>query len=1748
MKRFLIAVTAFLCALMGFVAVACEKTEMVTFQFDTRCEQTIEDASVKKGEEFTLPTPQSRGKEWEFGGWYLNPEFTGDAVTSVVADTDTTFYAKWEQLYKLNLNLNGGTLAGANDIYLKQGTVLSTYLANYIPQKEKHQFGRWMNGTSALNDAFRMPASAVTLTAEYKVAYTIDVWTKSLAYLEDPTAGHAEYEKETITQYAYVKDFRFDYAPYGLRSVDTTPAGYPDIVNDGELKDDPEAGDNHFVLYFDRLSYTVRLSSNVANGGAQIVEFNYYYDQVFELPYDLFTNVGYVFAGWSETPSGGNDYPIDFIDAVLYNKQGGDESEVKREKEYRVKGEATLYAYWNKGYSDLFGAQDTIFLLDETAKEIYLFRGGKYFKGTYNANYKEFTFRDKSNKTIFTGKILDENTFCYSDISRTEIHAQYFTYEVNKPNDKIRLDMDEFNGVKYTETDENGNTHVASGTYKYDLESGEFTAYFESGEGELVGRTVHFILGTYNKTRIFLIRNEAEYELGTLPRLVVTSGGVLNSYRLPLYSLTFTGYGYGVYYNGTSPMICYYTYNSEMNAYVVKDANARLICNARLVNEGGISGYMAYSPVLDDEFEGEGGSLIMDGLMHATFVSGSTAISGYYTLQTSYFTGYVVSLTSNGTTYSFLLEKHEEGKGDDMVTYYTMSQKPAGYAEYLYYIGGTVLGQDVAYRPMLVMNDERVGQASFYDRVSGKYVKAATGTYEYDETSKLYTLTGITAIEDVDHSGSMFDVSELSEMMFALDTTSTSYRIYYVYSFTDLQNDTTRPVKEYKPALEAQQEAEMELLIVGGLAVFKDGTKATYIGKYVTRNGITQITAFLEGSYHYIYVELTEGEDGQDGTFIKLDSAPFKAELYREDGTRYSYEYLIFDGKGGVTYTYRNDESKSVTVTGTFKEVGKLNTAPIYLFTEADQEEEPLTFRYILITDGTNMYFSKISPLQGTYTSALGTLELDGTGFTAKFTDLSGNTYLSQYRVRVERENGLTVIYMYANGQYLYFEVDPANSTFRRIGSELGTYLIMDNQYLDGRYVELDGDGNFTLYQMTTSAAAEADGEEEPGDEDSGSEMIAQATYKVNEDGTVTLTYTDNTSGVDTPVTMIGRLGALQIGNYIYSVFVIQYNSIADTYVNEKDYSVVVLNDTGIATRYLSSGKKETGSYTLITDTTLGADYNMLYYVSNDGTDATIYEYDTVNKLIWRVENSDRAFFSSDLSSLRFTRYGFAVFNGTTRYYYHQKLNGNGIVTGYTIFRASREAIDGKMPNKYGFIEYEVEIVGGRTIELNEVAYYDNGGFNITFNRETDTAENYPITVTDENDKTEKYNLTSLTFSPSGNTEFSVSGTVKVTRIGDDESFAAEMTYNCTVVRRLLEQEEGEEGEPKYEMYFMISNFRFDIEIDYDTMGTNKSSYNISRMRFYLGLYNYWDIYNLAMQGSTPFFGFVTIERDYDTAGEASEDGFRMSGQFGLPVQLIDANGEILNFEEMPCERSGSGYIVTVDHQEQDGYIYKGVISLTSLAGISVFNMVFYREQEFAYGEDYTVVVGRIVSSTVQNYAPGNLAVLGIKDSEGNDLTDVGVKMNDDWYVITREYSEVEEGSSETPKIVSTTYFKIELEERDDLPDEFQISENIKIPLIKPYKSATVTKTENIKTYYTADGKSYVDIDAENNVLLYCRNGQYYYAASESVYYEGGEGEEPYYIMTMSSGDKYKITLKDEEEGEGKYVVVEKYVDPEEKN
>ena len=176
-------------AVFGVAAfAACGNSNEVTVIFVTYDEQTIP-VTGEKGAEVDFPEVTREG--YVFDGWYADAGYSGTPVTSAVFEEDTTYYAKWAQGYAVTFELDGGTLpAGLSaTLYLKEGDVISTAVAAYIPTKTDLVFDGWLMNGKELSSTAKMPAEAVVLTAKYSAQYTVNV------YLQD-----ADLEKYTLSQ------------------------------------------------------------------------------------------------------------------------------------------------------------------------------------------------------------------------------------------------------------------------------------------------------------------------------------------------------------------------------------------------------------------------------------------------------------------------------------------------------------------------------------------------------------------------------------------------------------------------------------------------------------------------------------------------------------------------------------------------------------------------------------------------------------------------------------------------------------------------------------------------------------------------------------------------------------------------------------------------------------------------------------------------------------------------------------------------------------------------------------------------------------------------------------------------------------------------------------------------------------------------------------------------------------------------------------------------------------------------------------------------------------------------------------------------------------------------------------------------------------------------------------------------------------------------------------------------------------
>ena len=532
----------------------------------------------------------------------------------------------------------------------------------------------------------------------------------------------------------------------------------------------------------------------------------------------------------------------------------------------------------------------------------------------------------------------------------------------------------------------------------------------------------------------------------------------------------------------------------------------------------------------------------------------------------------------------------------------------------------------------------------------------------------------------------------------------------------------------------------------------------------------------------------------------------------------------------------------------------------------------------------------------------------------------------------------------------------------------------------------------------------------------------------------------------------------------------------------------------GNATKYTEKGKKEVGSYTLITD-------ELLYYVNSEGTDACIYHYDTEAGSATPIKFTPTAYYTKDLESLVFSQYGFAIFNGETRYYYN--IDENNEVTIY------RQAKTGETANAYGFKEEDfgkfadTTTYGGKT-------YYKNNGYDLTFTRgeEGEKVNNYPVLV-NEGEESHLYALEDLIFTPSGGTEFNVNGTVKINGVA----------YKCYVVRT------------DTEMYVRIDvglgYYRFDISVDYtgaDEDGRGVGTYIVTGLSRVIEApsYSYLTMYyQFLIQGYLfdNVIGELSINTVYDEAGAETETYF--AGTFGQLSGIYDINGkpvtvehEVLSEEEASPSQSG---LYMIEFELDDGYTYRIRFELEKheIFGVYAYHLyAFTRVQQMEYG-DYSFEVERVVATELNSLTAGSIFTVSDLKKNGesveneNSVTSV-VQIDGVVYYIVRE-------KDDAGKITSTVYYKIELvaEDAGTVPDT-------ETEIIGAYESATVTE-EQITTISSADGKSFIDVTSEDKVFLVSVNGSLF-GVKENISHDEATG---IYTVVLYSNETLKIEVKD---------------------
>ncbi|MBP5193772.1 MAG: InlB B-repeat-containing protein, partial [Clostridia bacterium] len=691
-KKFaLITVVALLAIAAATLLVGCGK-KPVTIKFETNGGSAVSSITVEKEGTFDLPTTTKEG--YAFEGWYSSSNFAGKAAAGkATAHGDATYYAKWSKLYALTLDAAGGSVTPGT-FSLKQGESVYDKIKDVAPVYAHHEFAGWYNGGAAVASDLTMPAAALTLTARYAVEYKIEI------YLQE-RLGADEYRKseEVIGYEKAGENFTAVYEAEGYHEVIKA-----NTRDGGVIAEDYTA--NVFRLYFDLTTYEITFHSNypAETGKEEETKVETYVSGKIPAPYGDYSASGYAFAGWAESASGEAAYKVDCIKANAVNAD-----EEATADQITVNKSCDLYAVWVKGYYNLFGGEDIIYYPDKSSQNIYLERGGLYFKGTYLPKANSFFFMDKKGDVMLEGKFTDEEgndvtertlagsgaAFAYVNYARDNSAYNLYTV-VGGVNDRIQIIFDEYNGITYSVRGQ-----VPSKGIYYVDKDGYYVVNFYSGN--LDGTTMILMISDAEDVRTFRVRNEDEVAFGVMSRGVVVRGELKHYDASESYGLKMDGFGNAVFYNDGAEVALTYSGTENENEYNVlqNDVAAGVI---RVFKDGDDYCYMFYEQAFDHEYKiNDNSSLSLDGVNTLVFNDSGREITAYYSLGSSVF-GNTVTFYDRGDKYVFII-KAVTGSGEFVgdqtqteVTYVAESREN-NYAEYFFLDGASIY-----YAPLLVFN------------------------------------------------------------------------------------------------------------------------------------------------------------------------------------------------------------------------------------------------------------------------------------------------------------------------------------------------------------------------------------------------------------------------------------------------------------------------------------------------------------------------------------------------------------------------------------------------------------------------------------------------------------------------------------------------------------------------------------------------------------------------------------------------------------------------------------------------------------------------------------------------------------------------------------------------------------------------------------------------------------------------------------------------------------------------------------
>ncbi len=1070
------------------------------------------------------------------------------------------------------------------------------------------------------------------------------------------------------------------------------------------------ASENNFKFYYDREQYTVKYDANAPAGVAtgSVAEQSYSYESSIRLAENGFTLRGYRFAGWATEKNGEPAY------------QGNDR--------VKVTGPLTLYAVWDRGYTDRLGGTDVVYFPRGDEELAVLSRGGHEFEGTRNGN--SFTFDRPAGE--ISGMVFG-TTFSYEN---ADLAGEYVLYDCtnhaqlglggasatddSRINDQVTLEVDEYLNATYTKNgveEEGSLSRSERGDYLFTSENDSFYLLLNAESGTLPAR--------------FSISGD---EAGVYAEGLLLGGGIYISGD----SIVLDGYGNAVLYRASGGYNLgydgYYTITGTANLsrqtfrrieMIIYDpigalggaegtwvGNSIYTFPALVSNEMGEANGYVQADVYAGKYEGEEGTLTLDGMLNAAGASlfddsatftpkNGTPITGSYTYTVDYKSGLIVTLTEkSGAVHTYQahwlhqpdkqgvvgsVNSYDPRTAEEYVELYRVTSQLDFPLLYLYpetsATGGNIPegakkaelwaadedGDDIpklAGEGYYIVNKE--GGKDFYTFTLTSTVAGYTGTLP---TSLKFFTSGVYSSEDNRPRGVYCVLEENGNKLYTEYTDTQNNITIWANSEIALQGVGSLMRKGEGDFVEGSATLSRSINFDTETLTFLyagENGGAVQLLYTVTGENIVPAAGAELGLYYYLFIEET-----QSGRYVQ--------DLIL-DGTVLGPTAAGVTGKARFHTGYGYDDEGSWQM-GTYEYVGSTDFGDdIFELTVGGNK----IFKFVLyIIQSDYVYFRYDEALEGTFNADDGgKLVLDGF-FYGSYTDKNGETELGSFSYNpVEK----LVFFTMESGDGFYCRLEGGKLTV--LDSAFGSYLLIDGNYntINNATIEFDGQGGVTV--------SFADG----GQSRTGTYTLDSA--ETNEYIVV--------CNFGTGMTMPAGGWHVRLFFGAYADGCIVYDpEMVGTFFND-EWDVLYLDGFGTGSLYADNGAiGGTGDYTV-----MDAEKGLMYFTVDEETDVSI-RFDREQHTFEILDFSDISYLylADDFDYIVFTPNGVLRIGNLSGMYFTGETAYYGFLYSYDSdgYSSAELPVPGDKTYTYGGKTYTLQ--DRRTVTLTgTIQFYDKAG------------------------------------------------------------------------------------------------------------------------------------------------------------------------------------------------------------------------------------------------------------------------------------------------------------------------------------------------------------------------------------------------------------------------------------------------------